>query len=43
MSSRYVELNDVYLVDVPWFAAEFPAELQMAQICAVYDHMAARE
>ena len=39
----YVELGDVYLVDVPWFADEFPERLRMGQICAVYDLMAAHE
>ena len=39
----YVELGDVYLMDVPWFSDEFPEELPMAQICAVYDALAAHQ
>ena len=37
----YLELNDNYLVDLPWFKAGFPEQVLMENILAVFQELEA--
>lgn len=39
----YLDVGDVYMIDLPWFAQNFPESLQMRNMMAAYDVLVAAQ